>query len=135
MDKHCKDSKELAKAIKNGEDSIIVEGDLKNKVIRIKLTGKLAWSVCAVSLGEAIMFYMATPEATVASAPAGGVGGVISFTGGMAATTAAAATLGSAVIPAVTIGVAAGGMGALNTLRDKYKIVEKNNNYIKLKKK
>lgn len=79
MDKHCKDSKELAKAIKNGEDSIIVEGDLKNKVIRIKLTGKLAWSVCAVSLGEAIMFYMATPEATVASAPAGGVGGVIIY--------------------------------------------------------
>lgn len=53
----------------------------------------------------------------------------------MAATTAVAATLGSAVIPSVTIGVAAGGMGALNTLRDKYKIVEKNNNYIKLKKK
>lgn len=135
MDKHCKNPKELAEAIKNGEDSIVVEGDLKNKIIRIKVTGKLSWSVCAVALGAAIMFYIATPEATVATAPAGGAGGAISFTGGVVATTAAATTLGSAVFPAVAIGVAAGGIGALNTLRDKYDIVEKNSNYIKLKKK
>lgn len=135
MDKYCKDEKELANAIKNGEDSIIVEGDLKNKIIRIKVTGKLAWATCAVSLGAAIAFYIATPTATVATAPAGGAGGAISFTGGLAATTVAATTLGSAVVPAVIIGVAAGGIGALNTLRDNYKIVEKGKNHIKLQKK
>jgi len=47
----------------------------------------------------------------------------------------AAATLGAAVVPAVTIGVCAGGVGVLNTLRDKYKIIEKNDKYITLKRK
>lgn len=37
-----KDEKALAKAIKDGQDSIYVEGDLKNKIIRIKVTGKVA---------------------------------------------------------------------------------------------
>lgn len=39
--KTVKTAKELGLAIKNKEDYIYVEGDLKNKVIRIKATGKL----------------------------------------------------------------------------------------------
>lgn len=135
MSKVCKTPKELADATKNNEYTIIVEGDLKNKVVRIKIIGKTAWGACAIALTTAIACYIATPEATVATAPAGGAGGVISFTGGMAATAAAATTLGSAVVPAVAIGVAAGGIGVLNTLRDKYRIVEKTNTYIKLQRK
>ena len=135
MSRVCKTPQELADATKNNEYSIIVEGDLKNKVIRIKIIGKTAWGVCAIALSTAIACYIATPEATVVTAPAGGAGGVISFTGGMAATAVAATTLGSAVVPAVAIGVAAGGIGVLNTLRDKYKIVEKTNTYIKLQRK
>lgn len=37
----------------------------------------------------------------------------------------AATTLDSASVAAVTVGVAAGGIGALNVLRDKYNIAEK----------
>ncbi len=132
MSRVCKTEKEFADAIKNNEDEIIVEGDLRKGIIRIKVTGKIAWAVCAVSLSAAIAFYIATPAATVATTP---VGGGLSFTGGVAMSTVAATTLGTAVIPAVTIGVCAGGIGVLNTLRDQYKIVEKNNTYIKLKRK
>lgn len=34
--------KELGKALHDEEDSIEIEGDLSNKVIRIKATGKVA---------------------------------------------------------------------------------------------
>lgn len=128
----CETSEELAKAIKNEEDTIYVEGDLTNKVIRIKATGKAVWGVCAAALGTAIACYIATPTAFVITTP---VGGASSLVGGVAATTVAATTLGTAVVPAIAIGVAAGGIGALNTLRDKYKIVERNDKYIKLQRK
>lgn len=129
---NCETPKELAEAIKNKEDTIYIEGDLKNKVIRIKATGKAAWGVCAVALGAAIVYYIATPTATVVTTP---VGGTFSFVSGVTATSVAAATLGTAVVPAIVIGVAAGGIGALNTLRDQYKIVEKDDKYIKLQRK
>lgn len=129
---NCETPKELAEAIKNKEDTIYIEGDLKNKVIRIKATGKAAWGVCAVALGAAIVCYIATPTATVVTTP---VGGTFSFVSGVTATSVAAATLGTAVVPAIVIGVAAGGIGALNTLRDQYKIVEKDDKYIKLQRK
>lgn len=132
MSLNCKTPEELAKAIKNNEESIIIEGDLKNKIIRIKATGKVAWGVCAVALAAAIALYIATPAAAVTTTP---VGGSVALVHAVVATTAATATLGSAAIPAVIIGVAAGGIGALNTLRDKYKIVEKDNEHIKLQRK
>lgn len=135
MDTYCKTEKELGTAMKNGADSIYIEGDLKNKVIRIKATGKVAWGVCAASLTLAIVSYIATPEATVVTAPAGGTGGVATAVSGVVATTAASAILGSATIAAITIGVAGGGIGVLNTLRKKYEIVEKGNNYLKLRRK
>ena len=131
----CRNEKELANAILNDVDCIEIEGDLSKKVIRIKVTGKLAWAVCAVSLGTAIALYLITPEVTVATAPAGGAGGVISFTGGVAASAVAATSLGTATVAAISIGVAAGGIGAVNVLRDKYKIVEKRDDYLKLKRK
>lgn len=131
----CMTAEQLAKAVKNHEDSIVVVGDLKNKIFKIKFTGKAAWAVCATALGAAVVCYTATPEAAVTTAPAGGVGGVISFTGGMASTAVAAATLGTAVGPAIAISAAAGGIGVLNTLRDRYKIVKKTEDYICLQRK
>lgn len=47
--KTVKTSKELGEAIKSNEDYIYVEGDLKNKVIRIKATGKIAWATSYTS--------------------------------------------------------------------------------------
>lgn len=128
----CTTEKELAAAIKSSEDEIFIEGDLKKAVFRIKATGKVAWAVCAVSLAAAIAFYIATPAATVAATPAGGGAFLV---GGTTMTAVAATALGSAVIPAVLIGAAAGGIGALTTLRDKYKIIEKGEKYLKLKRK
>ena len=39
------DEKELARAVKNKVDLIIVEFDLAKKVFRIKATGKVAWAI------------------------------------------------------------------------------------------
>ena len=44
--------KELTEAINNGSSEIEIEGDLANKVIRIKATGKVAW---AVAIGAIIV--------------------------------------------------------------------------------
>ena len=43
-------AKELGQAIKENVDIIEIEGDLVSKVIRIKATGKIAWSVAAGAL-------------------------------------------------------------------------------------
>lgn len=129
MEKYCKTEKELAEAIKNNEDTICIEGDLKDKVIRIKATGKVAWGVCAVSLAAAIILYSVTVP-TMPVKPE--IAGAEAITGTVAVG-AAATVLGTAAVPAVMIGVAAGGIGALNTLRDGYKIMEKSDKYVKLK--
>ena len=120
-------SKELGQAIKEEKDTIIVEGDLTKKVVRIKATGKVAWGVAAAALGIGVFAIVHTPHATVATAPAGGVGGAISFTAG--------AILGPAAITALTVAVAAGGIGALKTLREKYKIQSKEDKKLVLKRK
>ena len=110
--------------MKDNEEYITIEGDLKNGVLRIKATGKIAWGVCVASLAVAITAIAVSPVG--GGAPAGA---------GLVMTAPAVATLGAAVVPAVTIGVCAGGVGVLNTLRDKYKIIEKNDKYITLKRK
>lgn len=130
-----KTSKELGQAIKEEKETIEIEGDLAAKVIRIKATGKVAWGVAAAALGIGVFAIIHTPHATVATAPAGGVGGAISFTGGAVSTGAAGAILGPAAITALTVAVAAGGVGALTTLRNKYKIANKSKGHVTLKKK
>lgn len=128
----CKEPKDLAKAMKENQDEIIIEGDLKNHVLKIKAVGSVAWAVCFASLAVAIALIIASPAATAAFTPAGGGASLVM---GITASTAAAGILGSAVVPAIVIGVTSGSVGALTKLRDKYKIVEKNEKYIKLKRK
>ena len=130
MARVCRTAKEFAEAVKDNEEYITIEGDLKNGVLRIKATGKIAWGVCAGSLAIAITLCIAAGPAMVVP-PAGGQ----ALVGGGAAAALAASTLGQAVVPAIAIGVCAGGVGVLNTLRDKYKIIEKNDKYITLKRK
>lgn len=101
-------------------------------MIRIKATGKVAWGVCFGALAVAIVALLAIPGAAVLT---GGPGGAAFLAGGAGAAALAVATLGSAATTAITIGVAAGGAGVLNTLRDKYTIVEKNDKYMKLQRK
>lgn len=132
MESICTEPKEVAKAVESKQDEIFIEINLGKKVLRIKAIGKIAWAVCAASLAAAIAFFIATPAATAALTPAGGGAAALA---GMAFAAPAVAALGSAVVPAILIGVSAGGIGALTTLRDKYKVVEKTDKYIKLKRK
>lgn len=114
--------KELAKQIENNADIIIIEGSLKDKVIRIKATGKAAWIVAIGAIGVAVASFLSAPAT-------GGVSTVSSFVGASAAVT----TLGlSTTTSAILIAIAAGGVGVLNKLRD-YDIVEENDKRIKLK--
>lgn len=128
-------SKELGQAIKEEKDTIEIYGDLATKVIRIKATGKVAWGVAAAALGIGVFLIIHTPQATIATAPVGGTGGPISFTGGAVSTGAAGAILGPATITALSVAVTAGGVGALTTLRNKYKIANKSNHHVTLQKK
>lgn len=123
MSVNVNDSKGLGEALKDDEDEIIIEGDLKEKVIRIKAKGKVAWAIAIGAIAVAVAAIIATPAtggassiAAVATAPA-----AVSVLGG-AATTAA-----------ISIAVAAGGVGALNKLRE-YKIVENDENKLVLRK-
>lgn len=127
----CKTPKEISEAVKNNVDEFLIEGDLSKKVIRIKATGKTAWGLCAGSLAVAIALIVVGTATTPAVPPAG----MHFLAGGAVVSAAAASVLGPAAVTAISIGVCAGGIGALNTLRDKYDIVEKGDNFLKLKRK
>lgn len=47
-------AKDLGEALKRGDDSIEIEGNLKESVIKIKATGKGVWAVCVVCIGVTI---------------------------------------------------------------------------------
>jgi len=131
--KTVRTSEELGKAIKAQEEFIYIEGDLKRKIVRLKATGKIAWGIAGASIASAVALYLATPAVTVATAPAAGVGGAISFTG---SATAAITILGvKATWVAVSVAVAAGGYGAIRSLRDGYSIISKDEKGLMLKRK
>ena len=116
--------KELAYALKNQEDKIEVECDLKEKVLRIKAEGGVAWAVCAGAIAIAITSITVGSTATVAT---GGAATPAAF-GAQAFITAPAATTAVSIlglpttITAIGIALAGGGIGALNQLRD-YRMV------------
>lgn len=115
-----KTEKELAEALKNEEDSIEIEGDLKNKVLKIKVTGKVAWVIAIGAVAVAVPIAIASGGA---AAPISGIVGI-----------GAVSVLGlPAAMAAVMIAVSAGGVGVLNKLRA-YKIVDNSGTTLKLKK-
>lgn len=134
-------AKELGQALKSNESYIYVEGDLKNKIIRIKAVGKIAWILAVGSLATAISLYLSIPAATatgtVVSGPVGTVAGsAIPFTGSVVASSAAATILGlKSVYVAIGVGVAFGGVGGVVLLRNNYTIEKKSANGLILKKK
>ena len=105
----------LADAIKNGEDTIEIEGDLKEKVVRIKATGKIAWTVAIGAIGVAVCMMLLAPA----------TGGTTAGPAAFAAPAAVAILGGPATLSCIAIAVAAGGVGVLNKLRS-YKLIEKN---------
>ena len=125
--------KDLGNAIKNGEQCIEVEGELGQKVFRIKAVGAVAWAVAIAGLTVAV----AASIATIATIGTGTPVTVPATTAGIAS---AAAVLGGAGVSGVTvaasaatIAVAGGGVGTLNKLRN-YKM-EKQGDRVILKKK
>lgn len=88
------------------------------------------WGVCAIALGATITLGIVA----VATTPVTPLGGA-SLACSVATTSIAATVLGPAAATAVAIGVAAGGIGALNTLRDQYKIIKKEEGHIILQRK
>lgn len=110
--------KELAKAIKDEEDMIVIEGDLAKTTIKIKATGKVAWAIAIGAISLAAYSLIATLGTGGASAP-------VTATTGFMAGGAAVTVLGSgSTASAIAIAVAAGGVGVLSKLRS-YKIIEK----------
>lgn len=112
--------KELGEALSRGQDTIEIEGSLQEKVLRIKATGKVAWAVAIGAIAIAVAVLIASGGT---GAPASGIVG-----GG------AVAVLGlPTAISAVSIAVAAGGVGSLNSLRS-YSVISNNNGSLILKK-
>ena len=123
---------ELGEAIKNNADTIEITGDLANKTLKIKATGKVVWAVAIGAIGVAVTCLILRANGSeVANSTQ--TGKAITFTGAAGGAAVAAGILGKAAIAATSIAVAAGGVGALTTLRDKYKIVEKSEGKLILK--
>lgn len=120
-----KTEKDLGDAIKNGQDTIEIEGDLVKNVLKIKATGKVVWAVAVGTIGVAVVAILyPVPEPTtqvVSKAFAATAGG------------AAVALLGAGTTAtAISLAVATGGVGVLNKLRT-YKVVSTANNRVVLK--
>lgn len=49
------DEKELRQALQAGTDSIEIEGNLKDKVVRIKASGKVAWVIALGAIAVAVI--------------------------------------------------------------------------------
>ncbi len=99
--------RELADALNNKQDIIEIEGDLTKRIIKIKATGKTAWIVAIGAVAATLML--------VTSGAAAPVGGATGLT--------AVSVLGfSTTASVVAIAVAAGGVSALNALRN-YKVI------------
>lgn len=118
--------KDLGDALKNGQDSIEIEGDLGKKVLKIKATGKVAWGIAAGAIGVAVIAVMyPVPEPTTQVASK-----AFAFTAGGSAV----AILGAGTAAtAISIAVAAGGVAGLNKLRA-YKVISSDNDRVVLRK-
>lgn len=124
-------AQDLGKAINEGQEEITIEGNLANKVIKIKATGKVAWAVAFGAIAVAVVAILAMPAAAPTGAGFEADGAVVASTA-----SAAVAVLGlSTTIAAVSICLGAKNKEVLDKLYNDYNIVEKNSRYIKISKK
>jgi len=120
--------KDLGNAINQGEEEIIIEGDLAKKVIRIKATGKTAWIIAIGAVSVALVVVLAA-LATGPGAPAMGLIAT-TFAGGAVCVWGLAAT-----VAAIEICVAAGSTTALKKLYKDYKVINKTPKSVTIKRK
>lgn len=116
--KTVRTEEEYATAVNNEEDSIEVVGDLRNKILKIKATGSVAWGIAFAAIVVAVGMAMTGVGIPVAATSALGATAII----GTGTTTAA-----------IAIAVAAGGTAVLTSTRDDYEIVEQNSKRLVLK--
>jgi GTP-binding protein EngB required for normal cell division len=128
---YCGKAKELGKAIKDGVDVIIIKGDLIKSVKRIMNTSGVKWGICVASLTASITLVLNMPVAAFG----GIVGDALYIAAGTVTSAITTSVLGYAAVPAILIGVGAGGIVGLNNLREKYKITEEEDDYIRIEKK
>ena len=117
--------KDLSKAITSNQDTIIITGSIKEKVIKIKATGKVAWAIAIGGIGIALtgILLLATPEPSTKAI-------------GIVATPIAVSILGiGTTTSAISIALAARGVGVLNSLRNDYTITEKTSTKLVLSRK
>lgn len=62
------DEKELSKALQDGIDSIEIEGNLKDKVLRIKASGKVAWVIALGAIAIAVIVALSNTLANIGGA-------------------------------------------------------------------
>lgn len=111
------DAKELARAIKEGQDEIEIEYDLKKHVMRINATGTVAWGVALGAMTVVVI-------SALAEIGSGGVATPVSVMAASPALVGTVATLGvGATTAAITMAITAGGVGVLKKLR-KYDVEE-----------
>ena len=124
---------ELGKAVENEEQEITIEGDLANKVVKIKATGKVAWVIAFGAVTLAIVAVLASPS--VALGPAGVIteGALITLATGTAASAVAIWGLGTTVA-AISIGLGGKGAKALRKLKENYEVIQKGSSKAVLRK-
>lgn len=121
MPNKVRTEKELAEAIKRGDDTIEIEGSLADKTIRLRATGNVAWAVAIGAVG--IAFYSSV---TMKNTPPGEIAEVKYFKGGTAAVSgiAAVSVLGAEVtFTAIALAIASGSVGVLSKIRGYREIV------------
>ncbi|MFJ4118444.1 hypothetical protein ACIPV9_18735 [Pseudomonas psychrophila] len=116
--------KDLGDALKRKEDCIEITGDLVKKTIKIRATGNVAWAIAIAAVGVAVYGVIALPV----------TGGTSAAVSGLVAPAAIGVLGGAVTLSAISIAVAAGGIGALTSLR-KYKEVSRTDNTLILRRK
>lgn len=118
--------KELGEALKRNEDTIEITGDLAKKTIRLRATGKVAWAIAIAAIGIAVYSAISVPATGGTSTPA-----AVTMAG-IAAPAAVGILGGAATYSAIAIAIAAGGVGALTSLRG-YKEISRTSSSLVLK--
>lgn len=109
-------AKDLGEALKRGDDSIEIEENLKESVIKIKATGKGVWAVCVVCIGVTI-------GGVAVAVGSGGTGSAPAALISTPAMASAVAILGAPVaMVALSVALAGGGVGVLNHLMKDYDV-------------
>lgn len=115
--------KELGEALKAQKDTIEIEGNLKNKVLKIRATGTIAWAVCIGAIGITVVAILAIPIRP-------------RLLGSENTNITTYFTHRPIIILAIGIAIVSGCIAAyLNKLRSKYYVAKKTDNKLILKKK